>query len=251
MNLESAVKYHFAKTTSISDAPSSTSPDRLTVTDVMGAFGYCQSKESFGFSAFSGKMEISQNDKVKAIQLLTRHALNHCDKVPALRKLDMNVKRKVMQILAKFAYADYCRSASSVTECVKCNGSGFKVKTIKAKKVFGKEVRIIDDTESCTCDKCNGKGYVSCACNDCKGRGMAIDRETLRLTGEAVSRPCKRCSGRGYERIPASKAFQSVSHLGVTIDQWKRSVSKFYESLVVECEKGESNADYILKKVTN
>lgn len=66
MNLESAVKYHFAKTTSISDAPSSTSPDRLTGTDVMGAFGYCQSKESFGFSAFSGKMEISQNDKVKS-----------------------------------------------------------------------------------------------------------------------------------------------------------------------------------------
>lgn len=143
MNLESAVKYHFAKTTSISDAPSSTSPDRLTVTDVMGAFGYCQSKESFGFSAFSGKMEISQNDKVKAIQLLTRHALNHCDKVPALRKLDMNVKRKVMQILAKFAYADYCRSASSVTECVKCNGSGFKVKTIKVKKSLVKKFALL------------------------------------------------------------------------------------------------------------
>lgn len=237
MNLESAVKYHFAKTTSISDAPSSTSPDRLTGTDVMGAFGMCQSKESFGYSAFLGKMGISRNDRDKAIQLLTRHALNHCDKVPALRKLDMNVKRKVMQILAKFAYADYCRSASSVTECVKCNGSGFKVRAIKVKKVFGKEVSIINDTESCACDKCNGKGYVSCACNDCKGRGMAIDKETLRLTGEAVSMPCKRCSGRGYERIPASKAFQAVSHLGITIDNgsvqlvnfmshWRLSVKK-------------------------
>ncbi|MGX8895194.1 antitermination protein Q, partial [Enterobacter cloacae] len=70
--------------------------------------GMCQSKESFGYSAFLGKMGISRNDRDKAIQLLIRHALNHCDKVPALRKLDMNVKRKVMQILAKFAYADYC-----------------------------------------------------------------------------------------------------------------------------------------------
>lgn len=64
MNLESAVKYHFAKTTSISDAPSSTSPDRLTGTDVMGAFGMCQSK-SHSAIQHSWEDGISRNDEIK------------------------------------------------------------------------------------------------------------------------------------------------------------------------------------------
>lgn len=251
MNLESAVKYHFAKSTSISDSPRATSPDSLTGTDVMGAIGYCQSKESFGFSAFSGKMEISQNDKVKAVQLLTQYALKHCDKVAALRKLDVKVKAKVMQILAKFAYEDYCRSAASVTECKCCNGSGFKYKTVKVRKVVGSEVRLADDSEKAICQKCNGKGVISCACNDCKGRGDVIDREELERTGIPARKACKRCSGRGYERIPTSKAYHAVSVIsGLSPDQWKKSVSRFYESLSNECEIGESKADYILKKVT-
>ncbi|MEQ5307964.1 antitermination protein [Providencia huaxiensis] len=259
MNLESAVKYHFAKSTSISDSPRATSTDLLTGTDVMTAIGYCQSKESFGFSAFSGKMEISQNDKVKAVQLLTQYALKHCDKVAALRKLEGKVKAKVMQILAKFAYEDYCRSAASVTECVKCSGRGVISKrkmVVKHEGVKDKSGSIVFRKEKLElvgelCTKCNGKGVISCACNDCKGRGDVIDREELERTGMPVRKACKRCSGRGYERIPASKAYHAVSAIsGLSPDQWKKSVSRFYESLSNECEISESKADYILKKVT-
>lgn len=54
-------------------------------------------------------------------------------------------------------------------------------------------------------------------------------QETLRLTGEAVSMPCKRCST-GHEPLRTNtciKRLFRLSHLGITIDQWKRSVSKF------------------------
>ncbi|MEI9746738.1 antitermination protein [Moellerella wisconsensis] len=253
MNLESTVKYHFAKSTSISDSPRATSPDSLTGTDVMGAIGYCQSKESFGFSAFSGKMEISQNDKVRAVQLLTQYALKHCDKVAALRKLDGKVKAKAMQILAKFAYEDYCRSAASVTECKCCRGKGFKTKAIKVRKVVEGSIRLVDDTEQVMCDKCNGKGVVSCACNDCKGRGESIDLVKMKETGEVVKKTCKRCCGRGYERVPASKAFAVVARYtpDISIATWKKNIKPFYDLLINECEKAENNADCILKKVTN
>ncbi|NIH21840.1 antitermination protein [Providencia heimbachae] len=260
MNLESAVKYHFAKSTSISDSPRATSPDTLTGTDVMGAIGYCQSKESFGFSAFSGKMEISQNDKKRAIKLLTQYALKHCDRVAALRKLDKNVKLKVTQLLAKYAYADYCRSAASVVECVCCRGKGMidSVKeVIKHRGVLDSAGNVIlakkkVEPVSELCIKCNGKGVISCACNDCKGRGDVIDRELMESTGDVVRKPCKRCSGRGYERLPASKAFSVIAKYApdITIATWKKNIKPFYDSLIVECDSGECRADHALKLVT-
>ncbi len=261
MNLESAVKYHFAKSTSISDSPRATSPDTLTGTDVMGAFGYCQSKEEFGFSAFSGKMEISQIDKAKAVRLLTQYASKNCGKVAALRKLEGNVKAKVLQTLAKFAYEDYCRSAASVTECVKCSGRGVVSKNkmlVKHEGVKDKNGGVIFRKEKLErvdelCTKCNGKGVISCACNDCKGRGDVIDRELMESTGRIIKSHCKRCNGRGYERIPASKAFVVISKYAseISIATWKKNIKPFYDSLIDECERGENNADYILKKVTN
>lgn len=39
MNLENTVKYHFAKSTLISDSPRATGSDSLTGTDVMAAMG--------------------------------------------------------------------------------------------------------------------------------------------------------------------------------------------------------------------
>ena len=65
MNLDSVVKYHFAKSTQINDSPRATASDTLTGTDVMAAMGMCQSRAPLGYSAFLGKMEISITEKKK------------------------------------------------------------------------------------------------------------------------------------------------------------------------------------------
>ncbi|EBL7854366.1 antitermination protein, partial [Salmonella enterica] len=73
MNLENTVKFHSPKSPQLSDSPRATASDSLTNTDVMAAFGMAQSRAPLGFSAFSGKMNLSDNDKRKAIQLLVQH----------------------------------------------------------------------------------------------------------------------------------------------------------------------------------
>lgn len=44
MNLENTVKYHFAKSTLISDSPRATASDSLTGTDIMAAMGMTQER---------------------------------------------------------------------------------------------------------------------------------------------------------------------------------------------------------------
>ena len=107
MNLENTVKYHFAKSTLISDSPRATASDSLTCTDIMAAMGMTQERAAMGYSAFLGKMGISNNDRERAIGLLAEYAMTKCDKVAALRKLDSGVKPKVMHQLATFAFEDY------------------------------------------------------------------------------------------------------------------------------------------------
>ena len=115
MNLESTLKYHFAKSTMISDSPRTTASDALTGTDIMAAMGMTQEQAALGYSAFLGKMGISSNDRERAIELLAQYALTKCDRVAALRKLDARVKPLVMHQLATFAFEDYSRSAASPT----------------------------------------------------------------------------------------------------------------------------------------
>ncbi|WP_447872012.1 antitermination protein Q [Serratia fonticola] len=256
MNLDSVVKYHFAKSTQINDSPRATSSDTLTGTDVMAAMGMCQSRAPLGYSAFLGKMEISDNEKRRAVQLLTQYGMKHCDKVAALRKLSSNTKVKVVQVLAKFAFKDYCRSAAGLEQCECCNGAG----VIKAKATVikhpgcGKKTppKLAEEETHTLCQKCNGKGSVSVACCKCKGRGEAIHREESELQGVPVKRTCKQCLGRGYERIPTTKAFQAASVLApsVTLDIWKRGIKPFYEDLIAQLEREESFAEIQLKRVT-
>ncbi|EJW6284122.1 antitermination protein [Escherichia coli] len=152
MNLENAVKFHFAKSTQINDTPRATSSETLTGTDVMAAMGMTQSRATLGYSAFLGKMEISSNDREKAIELLTQYALEHCDKVAALRKLENDIKPKVMQVLATFAYADYCRSAATPgARCRDCHGTGRAVDISKT-ELWG---RVVEKE----CGRCKGVGY--------------------------------------------------------------------------------------------
>lgn len=272
MNLESAVKYHFAKSSQINDSPRSTSSDTLTGTDVMAAMGQTQSRAAMGYSAFLGKMGISNRDSERAINLLTEHALKTCDRVAALRKLGSDIKPKVMQILAIYAYADYSRSAAGEKECDCCSGEGFiEAEVFTMKAAMGKMESLSDvkitrlttplpgndlkpkrEVVRALCSKCKGKGVVSTACRDCKGRGKAINEKETKRQGVPVVGDCKQCGGRGYERIPSTEAHNAICEItnSISLDTWKKTVKPFYDGLSIELDIQEAHADRALKMAT-
>ena len=272
MNLESTVKYHFPKSTQISDSPRATASDSLTGTDIMAAMGMTQERASMGYSAFLGKMGISNNDRERAIALLADYALTQCDKVAALRKLDPGVKPRVIQVLAAYAFEDYSRSASSKKTCDCCAGAGFidaEVFTNKVTYPDGKppkwvkvtkgispsdweEIRSVREHVRVLCQKCQGKGTVSTACNDCHGRGQAVNKAETERQGIPVIASCKRCSGRGYERIPSTVAHNAICQLtdAITLDTWKKSVKPFFDQLITKFDIEEAWAESQLKQIT-
>ncbi|XUV83539.1 antitermination protein [Enterobacter sp. TMH.L2] len=252
MNLENAVKFHFAKSSQINDTPRSTSSETLTGTDVMAAMGLTQNRAAMGYSAFLGKMGISKHDSERAITLLTERALKHCDKVAALRKLESDIKPKVMQILAIYAYADYSRSAASTMECDCCSGTGFIDAEVFTMKTSGWGQCEIKETARVLCHKCKGKGVISTACSDCKGRGKSMDEKLTKEQGVPVIGNCKRCNGRGYERIPSTDAHNAICEIteSISLDTWKKSVKPFYDDLSLELDIQEAYADRALKTAT-
>ncbi|HAT2302206.1 antitermination protein Q [Citrobacter freundii] len=275
MNLENTVKYHFAKSTLISDSPRATASDSLTGTDIMAAMGMTQERAAMGYSAFLGKMGISKNDRDRAIGLLAEYAMTKCDKVAALRKLDSGVKPQVMHQLATFAFEDYSRSAASVKRCDCCDGEGFidaevfSMKTntpayakeiIKASKAYGLKVipsqhqnrREVKEITRVLCPQCKGKKAISCACSDCRGRGKAVNQKETKQQGVPVFSTCKRCGGRGYERIPSTEAHAAVCQITdvISLDTWKKSVKPFYDQLITKFDIEEAWAEILLKQIT-
>lgn len=272
MGLEATVKYHFAKTASFAGMPPATASDALSGTDYMAAMGMTQSRAPLGYSAFMGKVGVSDNDARRAVSLLTEYALSTCDKVAALRKLETDIKPAVMQTLATYAYMDYCQSASSKKPCKCCNASGFidaEVFTMKSR--FGTqrpdvvtEIKRLDeslpentsykvrDVERVLCHECKGKGVISSACRDCKGRGRAVMEAESKKQGVPVMGDCKRCCGRGFERIPSTEAHNAVSEVtdAISLDTWKKSAKAFYDQLIGKLEIEESWANAALNKVT-
>lgn len=254
MGLEATVKYHFPKTASFAGMPPATASDALSGTDYMAAMGMTQSRAPLGYSAFMGKVGVSDNDARRAVSLLTEHALSTCDKVAALRKLDPDVKSAVMQTLATYAYMDYCRSAASVKPCECCQAKGFieaDVFTMKS-PLSGGTSRSVKEVVRVICKTCNGKGVVSSSCRDCSGRGRAVDRKLTEEQGVPVMGDCKRCCGRGYERIPSTDAHRTVEGItdAISLDTWKKSVKPFYDGLIGKIEMEESCANAALNTVT-
>ncbi|HCW3069864.1 antitermination protein [Citrobacter freundii] len=253
MNLENTVKYHFAKSTMISDAPRATASDSLTGTDIMAAIGMTQSRAALGFSAFLGKMDISDYDRERAIDLLTKYAIEHCDKVAALRKLNSDVKPKVMQVLAAFAFADYSRSAASTRTCDCCHGNKFVEAEVMTMKHIGRpHLSEKRETVKVLCHKCKGKGVLTNACQ-CNGKGTVLDKEkTILQSGVPAYKTCSRCNGRGYARLlPDSvRKYICVTVMDIPETTWRRSYKDFFESLVGECIKQEEYANQMLNKVT-
>lgn len=254
MGLEATVKYHFAKTASFAGMPPATASDSLSGTDYMAAMGMTQSRAPLGYSAFMGKVGVSDNDARRAVSLLTEYALSTCDKVAALRKLDPDVKPAVMQTLATYAYMDYCRSAASVKPCECCQAKGFIEADVFSMKspLSGGYARNVKDTVRVLCKQCGGKGVVSSSCRDCSGRGRAVDRKLTEEQGVPVMGDCKRCCGRGYERIPSTDVHRMVEGITnvLSLDTWKKSVKPFYDGLIGKIEIEESWANASLNKVT-
>ncbi len=254
MSLEATVKYHFPKGQNFSGTAPQTSPDAMTGTDYVAAMGMTQSRAPLGYAAFMGKVGVSENDARRAVSLLTDFALQTCDRVAALRKLETDIKPAVMQVLATYAYLDYCRSAASVKPCVCCNATGFiaaEVVTMKS-MLSGAGSREVREQVKVRCKACAGKGVVSSACRDCNGRGRALMRKESERQGVPVMCECKRCCGRGFERIPAVEAFRAISEItdSISLATWDRSGKPFYDQLIAKLEIEESWANVALNKVT-
>lgn len=253
MNLENTLKFHFAKSTMISDSPRATASDSLTGTDIMAAIGMTQTRAALGFSAFLGKMDISDYDRDRAIRLLTQYAMEQCDKVAALRKLETDIKLKVMQVLATFAFADYARSAASTRTCDCCQGNKFVDAQVMTMKHIGRpNLEERRETVKVLCHKCKGKGVMTNACQ-CNGKGVVLDKEkTILQGGVPVYKTCSRCSGRGYARLlPDSvRKYICATVMDIPETTWRRSYKDFFENLVGECIKQEEYANRMLNKVT-
>ncbi|EJQ9714940.1 antitermination protein, partial [Escherichia coli] len=117
---------------------------------------------------------------------------------------------------------------------------------------YWEEWKKVREVVKVACPECGGKGEVSTACKDCRGRGVAIHREESVKRGMPVIRDCQRCGGRGYERLPSTEAFNAICNVtdAISLDTWKKTVKRFYDTLVVQFDIEEAWAEQQLKKVT-
>ena len=224
MKLESVVKYHSPRPNVFcAVSPRATpAPDNMTGNDVMTALGFVIRRAPLGYSAFCGKMELSQQDKQRAVRLLTAAGIRESVRYPALYKLPQAEREAIVAVIACYAFLDYARSAATEVPCHQCQGTGFR----KAKH----------------CTKCK----------DCKGRGESVNRMMTRFQGVPVYQPCKRCSGRGYERIPSAVVYRALCQVtqAITTDTWNKSVKQLLAFLVAELHREEAWAEKQLAHIT-
>jgi hypothetical protein len=254
MKLESALKQFYPKSPMITDTPNCTDPDRMKGMDTAGALGMTEQRAKFGMSAFFAKNDVSEKDKFSTVEQLTQYALKVTPRLVA--KSAGNKLGHCLVILAKMAFEDYARSASSVCECSACAGKGLIYSRKDVVKYQGKTS--IDGTvviEPWTekenvgelCKTCNGKGKLTYRCR-CKGRGKILDEEQTELQGGVpVFKDCPRCAGRGYKRMPSSVAYQAIRKLLPELNErtWRRNWKPFYEKLISKCFSEESRAEQI------
>lgn len=274
MNMESTLRFFFAKTSTISDSPRATASDGLTVTDIMAAFGLADSRAGFGFDLFMAKHGISGPER--AVESLYQFALTRLGKSASIANLAEDTKHLVLQTLATFAFQDYSRSAASVRPCDCCNGDGFLESQVFSNKVHmpfpAKEIvktslswgvkdfkpseyevrRELREKVRVLCPACKGKKVLSNACR-CKGKGQVLDKkETENQGGVPAYKDCDKCDGRGYSRLKFSAVMaalnQQNSGIGKTFAY--EHLQPFMEMLVTQCHKEESIAEAMLKNVT-
>ncbi|MDR7875790.1 antitermination protein [Yersinia mollaretii] len=267
MRLEALPKFFSPKSLHISDAPRATASDSLSITDVMTSLGLAGLKAKMGIELFLAKQGISSPDS--AVESLTQYALKETSQYKAISKLDKNIKQSVVQTLARYAFADYARSAASVRECECCKGEGFieaDVFTMKSHYTMGlpewakalgqspsdfEVKRKVPEVVRLLCKACGGKKVVSNACR-CHGKGKVLDQEQTEIQGVPVMKNCDKCSARGYARLPAEtvRLFICENITEITQPTWSRNFKPFYEMLITKCHQEEDLADSELQKVT-
>lgn len=252
MNLESLLKFHFPKTTQLSDSPHGTSPDALSVTDVMASMGMTQSRVALGYSAFLGKMEISNNDQARALNLLFERAMMLAPQYPHVWRLGEEQRDRLLRILCVYAFEDYARSAATKTTCKACNGDGF-IRKVITRRVYKNGVYVdLEGTEDILCKHCKGKGVTSCACRDCKGRGKVLDREASNAAEQPVFKTCTRCGGVGYQRLKRSVVHKAICDHVIKVSHftWWTRYRPLFEELITELDKQEAAAESAIQAIT-
>lgn len=259
MKLENALKQFNPKTQTFTNVPPATASDSLTGPDLAACLGMAESQASFGMGAFLGKNGISKEDGQRTIERLSVYAMKNAGK--HVGKAAGRRMAHCMVILAKMAYAEYCKSAGSVSTCTDCAGAGFLMFKREVVKYAGYvdsdgEMKIPEVTENQTvkelCQSCNGKGTISHRCR-CNGTGRVRDLEKSNLLGVPVDKTCDRCAGRGFKRTPSSTAYAAITALlpELTQSSWSRNWKPLYESLVTKCEQEESYADTVFQRITS
>jgi len=152
MNLEKSVRFHFPKSSRITDETPSTSEDTLKTSDVMAALGMAQAEAGFGMSAFFGKIGVSLNDKSAAVSELMKVARRRMIKTKGFNELSGHRRGRVIYLMSLFAYEDYCRTADSPeTRCKYCKGRGVVLDLVETERL---NVRCVKP-----CSRCGGLGY--------------------------------------------------------------------------------------------
>ncbi|MFP1783168.1 antitermination protein [Lonsdalea quercina] len=253
VRLESIPKYFSPKSPKLSDQSPATATESLSISEVMAAIGMTHQAAGVGLDLYLAKVGISSPDK--AVEGLFGIARRLAGRSKAISQLDEDIKLKLLQVLATFAYQDYSRSAASVRKCDCCNGDGFieaEVVTMKNMLTLPGAARQVREVVRLLCQECSGKGVVSNSCR-CHGKGVVVDKEKTEANGGIpVFKECPRCAGKGYARLPAENVRRAICSVVMDVSQptWSRNYKPFYESLVESCYAEEGNTDVVLSKVT-
>jgi hypothetical protein len=258
MKLEASLKHFSPQGLAYTDSAKSTSPDRITGTDIMAALGSTASKAKFGLWVFLGKNGISSGDEQRAVQQLASIALEFAPK--NVRKAAGGQLRQCMLMMARFAFTEYSRSAASTTDCKPCSGKGM----IEAWEDVTRYPGYVgaDGEEKITpwierqlvkkqCSHCEGKGVTSARCR-CKGTGTVLDRKATSERGAPVFKECERCTGKGFAGMPSTNVYKAILSLipDLHVRTWTRNWKPFYDELVKECYVAEGKAESEFMKAT-
>ena len=259
MKLENALKQFNPKTQTFTNVPPATASDSLSGPDLAASMGMAEAEAEFGMGAFLGKNGISQEDGLRTIERLAVYAMKNAGK--HVGKAAGRRMAHCMVILAKMAYAEYCQSAGSTSDCPHCQGQGLISKVHEVTTYSGYvgadgEEKIPPVVENqrvyVLCQHCNGKGEISHRCR-CNGTGRVRDLEKSSLLGAPVDKTCERCKGRGFKRTPGTTAYKAITALLPDLHErtWNRNWRPLYESLVTKCEQEENHADAVFHRITS
>ncbi|MCA1179804.1 MULTISPECIES: antitermination protein [unclassified Pantoea] len=231
MKLEHLIKFQNPRTCNFQQRGNGPYANVLSSKDFLNITGILQSRFPLGYSAFCGKTFLMTSDVERAVSLLSSEGIKVACGYPVMSKLSESERRKVVSVIAQYAFSDWSRSAQTQTKCHVCNGSGMH---------SGK-----------ACVKCQGKGFTRASCKDCRGRGVSIDRQKTALQGVPVYKNCKRCDGRGYSRIPATVVYRALTQITdkISRDVWNKCLKNLYFSLITRLDEEEAWAEKQLNRL--